>query len=55
MDRVTQNQRIVQFEVLTDIGQTVEATCGHSDTDPTGCKLCGTDSHWTNCRRQQWA
>ena len=32
---VTQNQQTVQCEVLTDSGQTVEGSSGHSDTEPT--------------------
>ena len=35
MDIVTQNQQTVQCEVLTDSGQTVEGSSGHSDTEPT--------------------
>jgi len=35
MENVTQNQETVQCEVLTDIGQTLEDSSGHSDTKPT--------------------
>ena len=31
---VAQNQQMVQCEVLTDSGQTVEYSSGHSDTEP---------------------
>jgi len=31
---MTQNQQAVQCEVLTDSGQTVEDSSGHSDTEP---------------------
>ena len=40
MDIVTQNQQTVQCEILTDSGQTVEHSSGHSDTEPsTGLSL----------------
>ena len=35
VDVVTQNQQTVHCEVLTDSGQTVEGSSGHSDTEPT--------------------
>jgi len=31
---VRQNQDTVESEVLTDSGQTVEDSCGHSETEP---------------------
>jgi len=34
VDIVTQNKQTVQFQVLTDSGQTVEDKSGHSDTEP---------------------
>jgi len=46
--------KTVQCDVLTESGQILEDSSGHSDPDPTGCKLCGTDRHWTKCRRQHW-
>ena len=33
VDRVTQNKQRIQCEVLTESGQTVEDSIGHSDTD----------------------
>ena len=33
---MAQNQEKVQCEVLTDSGQTVEDSSGHSDTEQTG-------------------
>jgi len=33
VDIVTQNQETVQCEVLTDSGQIVETSSGHSDTE----------------------
>ena len=33
VDIVTQNRQTVQCEVMTDSGQTVEGSSGHSDTD----------------------
>jgi len=35
VDIVTQNQQTVPCEVVTDIGQTVEDSSGHSDREPT--------------------
>jgi len=35
VDIVTKNQQTVQCEVLTDSGQTVEGSSGHSDKEPT--------------------
>ena len=36
VDIVTETQQTVQCEVLTDSGQTVEDSSGHSDRDPRG-------------------
>jgi len=36
---VTQNQDRVESEVLTDSGQTVEDSSGHSETEPKGCTV----------------
>ena len=48
MDILTQNQQTVQCEVLTDSGQTLEDSSGHSDTEPThGTILCMTESGQT--------
>ena len=44
----------MECEVLTDSGQTVEDSSGHSGTEPTDCKVRGNDREWTDCRRQQW-
>ena len=33
VDIVTQNQQAVQCEVLTDSGQNIEYSSGHSDTE----------------------
>jgi hypothetical protein len=41
-------------EVLTDSGQTVEDSSGHSDTEPTDGTLWGADRQRTECRRQHW-
>jgi len=35
VDIVTQNQHTVQCEVLTDSGQNLVDSSGHSDTEPT--------------------
>jgi len=35
VDIVTENQQRVQCELLTDSGQTVEGSSGHSDREPT--------------------
>jgi hypothetical protein len=35
VDIVTETQQTVQCEVLTDSGQTVEDSSGHTDRDPT--------------------
>jgi len=35
VDIVTENKQRVQCEVLTDSGQTLEGSSGHSDTEPT--------------------
>ena len=40
MDIVTQNQQTVHCEVLTDSGQTVEDSSGHSDTVPRDGTVC---------------
>ena len=40
MDIVTQKQAIVQCEALTDSGQTVEDSSGHSDTEKTDSTVC---------------
>jgi len=39
VDTVTQNKLKVQCEILTDIGQTVEKSTGHSDTGNTDGKI----------------
>jgi hypothetical protein len=44
----------MECEVLKESGQTVEDSSGHSGTEPTDCKVRGTDREWTECRRQQW-
>ena len=36
MDVVTQNLETVKCEVMTDSGQTVDDSSGHSDTEQTG-------------------
>ena len=36
---VTQNQDRVESEVLTDSGQTVEDSSGHSETQPKECTV----------------
>ena len=46
MDIVTQNLQTVHFEELTDSGQTVEASSGHSDTEPTDGTVSGTDRQY---------
>jgi len=51
---VTQSQQTVQCEVLTDSGQNVEGSSGHSNTEPTDGIVWGTDRQWTDCRRPQW-
>jgi len=35
VDRVTQKQKTVQCEVLTENGQTVDDSSGQNDTEPT--------------------
>ena len=45
MDIVTQNKQAVQCELLTESGQTVEDTSGHSDIEPTSSTVCDTDRH----------
>jgi hypothetical protein len=42
MDLVTQNQQTLDCELLTDSGQTVEDSNGHSDAEPTDGTWCGT-------------
>jgi len=44
VDIVTQNQKTVQCEALTNSGQTVEDSGGHSDTEQTGGTVLSTDS-----------
>ena len=39
VDIVTQNQRTVHCEVLTDSGMTVEDSSVHSDTESTDCTV----------------
>ena len=51
---MTQNHLTVQYEVLTDSGETVKDTSGSSDTGPRDCTLWGTDRLWTGCTRPQW-
>jgi len=51
---VTQNQVTVQCELLTDSGQNVEDSSGHSGKEPSDGTVCVTDRQWTDCRKQQW-
>jgi len=54
VDIQKQNQLTVHCKLLTDSGQTVEDSTGHSDTSSVDCKLLGTDRQWTECRKEQW-
>jgi hypothetical protein len=53
MDCVVQTDsgQIVECEVLTGSGQTVEDSSGHSDTEPTDGTVCGTDRQWADCTK----
>jgi len=50
---MTQNKQTVGCEVLTESGQAVEDSSGHSDTEQTDGTVSGTDRQWTDCRRQK--
>lgn len=54
LDAVTQNKQTAQYEVLTEIGQTVEDTSGSIDTEPTDGTKGTTDRQWTDSIIQQW-
>jgi hypothetical protein len=45
----------VQCEVLTDGRQSVEDIIGHIDTETKDGTLRGTDRHWRDSIREQWA
>jgi hypothetical protein len=54
VDIVTKYQQTVQCEELTDSGQKVEHSSGHSDPESRDGTVRDTDRQWTDCRRQQW-
>ena len=48
-EELTENVQILQCQVLTGIGQTVEDSSGHSDAEPIDGTGCVTDRQWTDC------
>ena len=51
---VSQNQQTIQCDILADIGQTLENSSGHNDTEPRGDIVWGPKRHSTDYKRQQW-
>ena len=49
MDIVLQNQQTVQCEVMTENGQNIQPSGGHSDTHPTYGTVLSTERRLTEC------